>query len=150
MTKFPFALLTAAVALPFPALAQSTLSDQIQAVDATISRQEAAEAAAKAKAEKKAEAKAAAARAAAAKARQRNESHEDALRSIEVESLQLDLQAKRMRVSRTDEFLDQELKEQAAKTDVIQSEADSNRSISSGIGEGLKSLGRAEEAKAKK
>lgn len=140
----------AVLALPAaPALAQ-TLQEQIGAVDSTLAKQQAAEEAARLKEQKRAEAKAAAARAAKEKARKRNEAHEDTLRDLEVENLKLDLQAKRMRVSRTDQFIDQELKEQAAKTDVIQSEADSNRNISSGIGEGLKSMGRAEEAKAKK
>lgn len=128
----------------------ATLQEQIGNVDSVISQQEAAEAKAKAAAEKKAAAQRAAVRAAKEKAKARNEAHEDKLRSIEVENMELDLQAKRARVKRTDEFLDQEIKAKAAEADVIQSEADATRNISSGIGENLKSKGRAEEAKAKK
>ncbi|EFB9862418.1 hypothetical protein CV519_004464, partial [Escherichia coli] len=59
-----------------------------------------------------------------------------------------ELQAKAARVQRENDFIEQELKERAAKTDVIQSEADANRNISTGSKDLLQSEGKAREKKA--
>ena len=131
-------VLLAFLVTPFSVMAQS-LQDQINAVDAAVTEQQAGEA----KEHKRQQANLAAQRAA-------REQRENKLRDMQVESMSLDLDAKRARVKRSNEFVDQELKRQAAETDVIQSEADANRNISSGIGENLKSHGRAAETKAKK
>ncbi|EMB2600384.1 DUF5384 family protein, partial [Salmonella enterica subsp. enterica serovar Cerro] len=52
------------------------------------------------------------------------------------------------RVKRENEFIDQELKNKAAQTDVIQSNADSNRNMSEGGRDLMKSEGKAREKKA--
>ncbi|TKW60852.1 MAG: hypothetical protein DI628_08160 [Blastochloris viridis] len=145
--------------LPFAGFAQS-LQDQITAVDSVISQQTAEEEARQLKAEKQAAAREANRRAAQAQEaarvraeksadKQRAQGYEDKLRALELEEMSLNLEAKRARAKRADDFVEQELKAQAAQTDVLQSEADATRHISSGIGENLKSKGRAEESKAK-
>lgn len=137
MNKRALVLLAFFVA-PFPVMAQS-LQEQINAVDAAVAEQRTDEA----KEQKRQKANLAAQKAA-------REQRESKLRDMQLESMSLDLDAKRARVKRSNEFVEQELKRQAAETDVIQSEADANRNISSGIGENLKSQGRAVETKAKK
>ncbi|ENJ7142718.1 DUF5384 family protein [Escherichia coli] len=79
--------------------------------------------------------------------RRRDQAYEDELRKLNIERMKLELQAKSARVKRENDFIDQELKEKAAKTDVIQSEADANRNISSGSKELLQSMGKASEKK---
>lgn len=59
------------------------------------------------------------------------------------------MQAKRAVVKRTDEFIDRDLKQKDASTDVIQSGADAIRNLSDGKKEKMKSEGRAEEKKAR-
>lgn len=150
----------AACLCPAVGMAQSSLQAQIEAVESVMSQQSAEEEARTLKLRKQAAAEAAARRAAqekeAARVRaekaaekQRQQSYEDKLRDLRLEEMSLDLEAKRARAKRADEFVQQELKAQAASTDVVQSEADAMRHISSGIGENLKSKGRAEESKAK-
>ena len=80
--------------------------------------------------------------------KKREQQYQDELRRIELENRKLELEAKKARVKRANDFLDQELKERAAKTDVIQSEADARRDISSGSKELLKSEGKAREKEA--
>ncbi|PSJ46801.1 hypothetical protein C7H85_08450 [Zobellella endophytica] len=80
----------------------------------------------------------------------RDESFEDELRALELEERKLILQAKKARVTRADEFIDAELREQAAKTDVIQSEADSARDLSSGTKAFLEGHGEAEVNRSKR
>jgi len=147
--------------LPLTGMAQSSLQEQINAVDSVISQQAADEEARVLKLQKRAAAQDAARRAArekeaarihAEKAAEKKREHgyEDKLRDLRLEEMSLDLEAKRARAKRADDFVEQELKAQAASTDVVQSEADATRHISSGIGENLKSKGRAEESKANK
>lgn len=52
---------------------------------------------------------------------------------LELESQRLDLQAKRAMVNHTDDYINADLKRSNAQTDVVQSQADANRNISSGI-----------------
>ena len=49
-----------------------------------------------------------------------------------MEERKLELARKKARVSREDDFIEQELKREAAKTDVIQSDADATRNVSGG------------------
>lgn len=83
--------------------------------------------------------------------KRRDQSYDDELRKLELERIRLQLEKERKlaleleveerkialerekaRLKREDDFIDQELKREAAKTDVIQSEADATRSISRG------------------
>lgn len=133
-----------------------TLTDQINAVDGAYREQQSSEEKARQRAISVQKAKAheqkvkiAEQRAIQEKARKREQNYEDDLRQIELESLKLDLQAKKAVVKRTDEYIDFELKEKSANTDLIQSNADAIRNLSDGKKEQLKSLGKAEETKAK-
>ena len=83
----------------------------------------------------------------AAKDKHRDQSYEDELRSLEIQKQKLALAKEEARVKRENEFIDQELKHQAARTDVVQSEADATRNISEGGRDLLKSTGKAEENK---
>lgn len=80
--------------------------------------------------------------------RNRDRNYEDQLRTITLENQRLELEAKAARVKRENEFLDQDLKERAARTDAIQSEADARRNIASGSKELLQSEGKAREKEA--
>lgn len=64
--------------------------------------------------------------------KKRDQAYEDQLRLLELEALKLELERKKARVKREDDFIEQELKREAAKTDVIQSDADAQRNISKG------------------
>lgn len=81
--------------------------------------------------------------------KKREHVYEDQVRDLELENKRLDLQMKKQRVARTDEFIDAELKQEAAKTDAIQSEADARRNISSGTKSLMESEGKAKEEEAK-
>ncbi|AOM42254.1 DUF5384 family protein [Xenorhabdus hominickii] len=81
----------------------------------------------------------------AAADKKRDQTYEDELRKLELEMKKLELEKRVARVKRENDFIDQELKTQAAKTDVIQSEADVNRNLSSGGKALLESEGRARE-----
>lgn len=78
----------------------------------------------------------------------RDHGYEDELRSLEIQKQKLALAREEARVKRENEFIDQELKNQAAHTDVIQSNADSNRNMSEGGRDLMKSEGKAREKKA--
>ncbi len=156
-----------------PVRAQQSLSDQINAVDAVQQQQQQAEQAARqaeaqraaqaAEAERRAEARAqASARKAAAQAhaaavaarqkkeaeavadKKRDQSYEDKLRELNLERQQLQLDAAKAHVARENEFIDQELKAQAAHTDVVKSQADANRNLSTGTKDYLEKTGDAE------
>jgi hypothetical protein len=75
--------------------------------------------------------------------RSREESFEDELRALELEERRLELQAKRARTARANDYIDAELRESAAKTDVIQSDADASRNLSSGTKALLEDSGKA-------
>ncbi|ULH10486.1 DUF5384 family protein [Serratia marcescens] len=80
--------------------------------------------------------------------KQRNQSYEDELRALNIQKQKLELEKETMRVKRENDFIDQELKAKAAHTDVVQSEADANRDLSSGGKALLQSEGKAREKKA--
>ena len=121
--------------LPFTAQAQS-LDEQINAVDAAKSEEYTIER----KIEAVKEQRAAQIRHEKLNDKKREQDYEDQLRALQVEAL-------KTRVARENDVIDQELKEKAARTDVIKSEADSNRHIS----EGAKTLMEKEgEARVKK
>ncbi|KFX70955.1 hypothetical protein TMS3_0103130 [Pseudomonas taeanensis MS-3] len=76
--------------------------------------------------------------------RSREEGFEDELRALELEERRLELQAKRARAARANDYIDAELRESAARTDVIQSDADASRNLSSGTKALLEDSGKAE------
>lgn len=78
----------------------------------------------------------------------RDQKYEDELRKLEIEKQKLALAREEARVKRENEFIDHELKNKAAQTDVIQSHADSNRNISEGGKDLMKSEGKAREKEA--
>lgn len=78
----------------------------------------------------------------------RDQGYEDELRSLEIQKQKLALAREEARVKRENDFIDQELKNQAARTDVIQSNADVNRNLSQGSKDLLQSEGKAREKKA--
>ncbi|WP_329911584.1 DUF5384 family protein [Serratia quinivorans] len=80
--------------------------------------------------------------------KRRNQSYEDELRALNIQKQQLALEKETARVKRENDFIDQELKAKTAQTDVMQSEADANRDLSSGGKALLQSEGRAREKKA--
>ena len=74
----------------------------------------------------------------------REESYEDELRALELEERRLALQAKKAKVVRANDYIDAELRDSAARTDVIQSEADAARNVSSGAKSLMEDTGEAE------
>jgi DNA-binding helix-hairpin-helix protein with protein kinase domain len=76
--------------------------------------------------------------------KQREQQYQDQLRALDLEEKTLRIEAQKARVARTNEYIDQELKEKSARTDVIQSTADSSRNISSGAKTFLEKTGKAE------
>ncbi|CDL82313.1 conserved exported hypothetical protein [Xenorhabdus szentirmaii DSM 16338] len=77
--------------------------------------------------------------------KKRDQDYEDELRKLDIEMKKLELEKQAIRVKRENDFIDQELKNQAANTDVIQSKADINRNLSSGGKAWLESEGRSRE-----
>lgn len=146
--KFLFPVVVAAC-LSTPVLADS-LNSQIAAVAAAEQEGKQAEArardqaAAQARARQNAAAKKQAALAAKKAAQEekayteylqdkkRDQSFEDELRQLELEERKLELAKRKARLNREDDFIEQELKREAAKTDSIQSDADAKRSIARG------------------
>ncbi|WP_371244260.1 DUF5384 family protein [Pantoea sp. KPR_PJ] len=80
--------------------------------------------------------------------KKRDQSYEDELRQLELEQRKLALKREATRVAREDDYIDQELKSRAARTDVIQSEADATRNLSLGGRDLMQSEGKAREKKA--
>ncbi|HCR85795.1 MAG TPA: hypothetical protein DIV86_03870 [Alphaproteobacteria bacterium] len=151
-----YIVLTLTLGLISTSAYSQSLADQINAVDKSYQHEQSSAEAANRKAiaaerarKVEAQAREAAKQKAQDKLLKRDLSYEDELRKVELENLKLELQARRTRVERSNEFIDQELKEQAAGTDLIQSNADAVRNISDGVKEKMKSQGRAEEKKAK-
>ncbi len=64
--------------------------------------------------------------------RKDNERYEDKLRAMQIEQQELQIQAEKDRVARENDFINAQLKQQNAETDVIQSHADATRNVSSG------------------
>lgn len=156
-----FALVMVSVA----AFAQTSLQDQINAVysvqEQARQRAEAAQLAEQAELRRERQQQAAAARARAAAAavaerarvaeaeadKKRDQAYQDQLRELNIEEQDLKLQAEKAHVARENEFIDQELKRQAAQTDVIKSQADATRNVSSGVKDYLDQSGAAEVKK---
>jgi len=80
--------------------------------------------------------------------KKRDQSYEDELRQLELEQRKLALKREATRVAREDDYIDQDLKSRAARTDVIQSEADATRNLSQGGRDLMQSEGKAREKKA--
>ncbi|WP_422422845.1 DUF5384 family protein [Pseudomonas sp. GZD-222] len=74
----------------------------------------------------------------------REEGFEDELRALELEERRLALQAKKAKVARANDYIDAELRDSAARTDVIQSNADASRNVTSGTKSLLEDAGKAE------
>ena len=74
----------------------------------------------------------------------REEGFEDEQRALDLEERRLAIQAKRARAARTNDYIDAELRNDAARTDVIQAEADSARNMTSGAKSLLEDAGKAE------
>ncbi|ENA32662.1 hypothetical protein HMPREF1487_06384 [Pseudomonas sp. HPB0071] len=97
---------------------------------------------------KKAEQQRAAVAAEAYSDKKRDQAYEDELRQLEIEERKLKLTALKAKTNRTDDYIDQELKQKAAETEVIQSQADATRNLSEGGKDLLKSEGQAREKEA--
>lgn len=121
---------------------ESAKRQQIAAEQAKTKAEQQRQAAAQAAYERKQ----AAARAAAAErqqkldaeraaARQKEAQYTDSLRDMDLEARKLELERQRARIKRENEFIDQELKRESAKTDNIQSDADAKRAVSQGAKE---------------
>ena len=123
---------------PMDAWALPTLQDQISAVAASDADQQAVE---NAKAER--------IHAAALQEQRRNQTYIDRVRNTRLQESDLDLQVKKAKVARVNEYIDQDLKGEAAISDVIQSNADALRNVSEGAKAKLTSDGRANENRAK-
>lgn len=80
----------------------------------------------------------------------RDQSYEDELRQLEIEERKIALSEKRAKAERANDYIDHELKQQAAQTDVIQSNADATRNVSQGAKDLLTSEGKAREEEASK
>jgi Family of unknown function (DUF5384) len=76
--------------------------------------------------------------------KKRDQAYQDQLRALDVQQKSLAVEAEKARVARSNEYIDQELKEKAAQTDVIKSNADSNRDLSEGTKSLLEKTGDAE------
>lgn len=81
--------------------------------------------------------------------KKRFQAQEDEDRTLEIEGKQLDLQMKRARAARADEYVTQELNREKAATDAVQSSADAARNISEGEKELRSGIGKGAEAKGK-
>jgi hypothetical protein len=82
--------------------------------------------------------------------RGRDESFEDIQRELQIEEARLKLQTMKAKAARANDYIDAELRESAAKTDVIQSSADATRDVSSGAKSLLQSTGEADVNRSKK
>ena len=78
----------------------------------------------------------------------RDQSFEDKQRALALQKMELDLEREKARVKREDDFINAELAKQKAQTDVIQSDADSSRNISTGAKDLMQSEGEARKEKA--
>jgi Family of unknown function (DUF5384) len=89
----------------------------------------------------------AAAQAAAEADKKRDQAYEDQLRALDIQEKILQLKADRAKVARANDYIDQDLNRSRAETDVIQSQADATRNISSGEKSFLNQAGRADIAR---
>jgi hypothetical protein len=84
------------------------------------------------------------------KDKSRDQNYEDQLRALNIDKQKLELQQLAARTAHENEFIAQDLKQQAAQTDVTQSQADANRNLSQGKQAQMISEGKAQEVKAGK
>jgi hypothetical protein len=75
--------------------------------------------------------------------KRRDQTYEDELRALEIQRQSVELETMKARAARENEYIDRELKRQDAQTDVIQSDADSNRALSKGAKTMLQDTGAA-------
>ncbi|UFH49206.1 DUF5384 family protein [Pseudomonas sp. KNUC1026] len=120
-------------------------AEQKRAYDAEVAQQRAQAQAAARKREAIAEQK----RAEQKRLQNRDEKFVDEERAMALEERRLKLDAMKARTARTNDYIDAELREKAARSDVIQSEADANRNISTGAKSLMESTGDAEVNKSK-
>lgn len=76
--------------------------------------------------------------------KQRDQAYEDQLRNLDVEQKKLQLERAKTRAARENEYIDRDLKNQDAHTDVVQSEADSTRAVANGVNNLLTGVGAGE------
>lgn len=79
--------------------------------------------------------------------KKRNQTYEDQQRQLVLDSQKLDLEAKAAQVKRANDYIDQDLAREKAKTDVIQSDADANRNVSKGAENMMTGVGAASQPK---
>lgn len=84
-----------------------------------------------------------------AKEKQRNQAYEDEQRKMLLEEKRLELDMKKAKVKRADDYIDSELNREKARTDVVQSEADATRNVSQGAKNMMTGIGKGEENKSK-
>ena len=78
----------------------------------------------------------------------KDDAYADEQRELDLQSRKLDLQAKAVVVSRENDVINSGIAREKAKTDVIQSNADATRNVSSGIKSNLEDSGKAQVKKA--
>lgn len=69
--------------------------------------------------------------------RAKNDAYRDEMRRLDIQERKSDIARRRATSSRANEYIDRDLMRQDAETDVVKSNADANRNISSGIGQGV-------------
>lgn len=82
------------------------------------------------------------------KDKHRDQNYEDQLRQLKIDKQKLEVEQLAARTAHENEFIAQDLKQQAAQTDVTQSQADANRNLSQGKQAQMISEGKAQEIKA--
>ncbi|MGY4491775.1 DUF5384 family protein [Pseudomonas sp. TE3610] len=85
-----------------------------------------------------------------ARQRARTEQHQDEEHALDIEERKLRLQTMKAKADRANEYVDAELRGKAAQTDVVQSQADAMRNLSSGTKTLLEDAGKAEVNRSKK
>lgn len=73
--------------------------------------------------------------------RARNQAYDDEMRRMDLQERKAGVAARRAQSSRSNDYIDQDLKRQGAQTDVIQSQADSNRNLSVGARDMMQGVG---------
>lgn len=117
------------------------------AYKAKLEREAAAARAQRAAAQRRADARRAAAEAERKEDKARHLKYEDELRDLNLQRQKLALEREAKRVKREDDFIDAELKREAARTDVLQADADAVRDIGAGTGDLLRKTGEAQVKK---
>jgi len=127
---------------------QQTAVANAQAEKARLQRQrEAAERARQSKLHAEAKAKQAQAHEEQMADKKRDQAYEDQQRQLVLESQRLDIEMKTAKIKRADDYIDQDLAREKAKTDVIQSDADAKRNVSKGAENMMTGVGEASKPK---